>query len=243
MSKSSVVKGKAKKSVSGTANSSLDKMNDALVADFAKVVGGSLPAEMKVFEKACSMLETKKVGIAGLRASIEKANEIGSLPTIKPSHAQDFLNAKALRSLEGGQGQTLKALLNTAIQARKYFNGKEDKMNLAEALDFAETFVDLKESVPSQGEQKKRKARTEGDKVQKEATIEDVLVTLGKMLKKKPMLKGQAIKDAQAVTALLAQTLDRSLASPVKAKPIVTPAKGGAVIDIDAITKRVKAVA
>ena len=242
MSKSSVVKSKAKKSVSSTANSSLDKMNDALVADFAKVVGGSLPAEMKVFEKACSMLETKKVGIAGLRASIEKANEIGSLPTIKPSHAQDFLNAKALRSLEGGQGQTLKALLNTAIQARKYFNGKDDKFNLAEALDFAETFEDLKESVPSQGEQKKRKARTE-NVIEKEVTIEEVLVTLGKMLKRKPLLKGQAIKDAQAVTALLAQTLDRSLASPVKAKPIVTRTKGGAVIDIDALTERVKAVA
>jgi hypothetical protein len=241
MSKSSVVKGKAKKVVSGTANSSLDKMNDALVADFAKVVGGSLPAEMKVFEKACSMLETKKVGIAGLRASIEKANEIGSLPTIKPSHAQDFLNAKALRSLEGGQGQTLKALLNTAIQARKYFNGKEDKMNLAEALDFAETFVDLKESVPSQGEQKKRKARTE-NVIEKEVTIEDVLKTLGKMLKKKPMLKGDSIKDAEAVAFLLAQTLDRSKASPVKGK-IVTRTKGGAVIDIDTLTERVKAVA
>ena len=241
MSKSSVVIGKAKKVVSGTANSSLDKMNDALVADFAKVVGGSLPAEMKVFEKACSMLETKKVGIAGLRASIEKANEIGSLPTIKPSHAQDFLNAKALRSLEGGQGQTLKALLNTAIQARKYFNGKEDKMNLAEALDFAETFVDLKESVPSQGEQKKRKARTE-NVIEKEVTIEDVLKTLGKMLKKKPMLKGDSIKDAEAVAFLLAQTLDRSKASPVKGK-IVTRTKGGAVIDIDTLTERVKAVA
>lgn len=237
MSKTIAPKGKAKKSKSGAVNSSLDLVSDVLVNEFSKVIGGSLPAEMKVFEKACSMLETKKVGIRGLRASIEKANEIGALPTIKPSHAQDFLNAKALRALAGGKDQTLKALLNTAIQARKYFNGRDDKFNLAEAIDFAETFEDLKESVPSQGEQAKRKARTAGDKVEKEITLEDLIKALGNALKKKPMLKGQAIKDAEVLAVLLAQTLERSKASPIKA------VKGGAFIDLDQIAERVKAVA
>jgi len=230
-----------KKAKSGTANSSLNEVSPVLVADFSKVVGGSLPAEMKVFEKACAMMESGKIGYRGIALSIEKANEIGALPTIKPSHAQDFLNAKAIRSLAGGKDQPLKVLLNTAIQARRYFNGKEDKMNVAEALDFVEAFDDLKESIPSQGEQAKRKARTKGDEVEKALTLEQLLSLIGKELKKKPMLKGQAIKDAQAVTALLAQTLDRSLASPTSG--IVTPAKGGAVIDIDKMTKRVKKVA
>jgi len=239
MSKTTAPKGKAPKSVRGTVNSSLDEVNDILVADFSKVIGGSLPAEFKVFEKACAMMESKKVGYRGIALSIEKANEIGALPTIKPSHAQDFLNAKALRALAGGKDQTLKALLNTAIQGRKYFNGKDDKFNIAEAIDFAESFDDLKESIPSQGDQK-RKARTESV-IEKEVTIEDLIKSLGKALKKKPMLKGQAIKDAQAVVALLAQTLDRSLASPTKG--IVTPVKGGAVIDLDQIAERVKAVA
>jgi len=240
MTATNATKSKAKKSVRSTDNS-LNQVSSILVADFSKVVGGSLPAEFKVFEKACQMLETKKVGIAGLKASIEKANEIGALPTIKPSHAQDFLNAKAIRSLAGGEKQSLKVLLNTAVQARRYFNGKDDKMNLGEALDFVEAFDDLEESIPSQGEQAKRKARTKGDQVEKALTLEQLLSLIGKELKKKPMLKGQAIKDAQAVTALLAQTLDRSLASPVKG--IVTPAKGGAVLDIDAMAKRVKKVA
>jgi hypothetical protein len=230
-----------KKSKSGTANSSLNEVSSVLVADFSKVVGGSLPAEFKVFEKACQMLETKKVGIAGLKASIEKANEIGALPTIKPSHAQDFLNAKAIRSLAGGKDQSLKVLLNTAVQARRYFNGKDDKMNLGEALDFVEAFDDLEESIPSQGEQKKRKARTEGDKVEKALTLEQLLPLIGKELKRKPLLKGKAIADAEVVIGLLAQVLDRSKASPIKG--IVTPAKGGAVIDIDKMTKRVKKVA
>lgn len=236
MTKSSVVKGK-KKSVPSTVNSSLDQVSSVLVADFEKVVGGSLPAEMKVFEKACKMLETKKIGIAGLKVSIEKANELGALPTIKPSHAQDFLNARDLRSMAGGENKSLKVLLNTAIQGRKYFNGKDEKMNLAEAIEYAETFDDFAESIPSQGEQAKRKARTKGDQVEKAATVEDLIKALGVALKKKPMLKGKAIEDAQAVLGLLAQTLDRSKASPIKA------VKGGAVIDLDLIAERTKAVA
>jgi hypothetical protein len=214
MSTTTATTSKAKKSKSGTVNSSLDQVSSVLVDDFSKIVGGSLPAEFKVFEKACKMLETKKVGIRGLRASIEKANEIGALPTIKSSHAQDFLNASEIRSLDGGKDQTLKVLLNTAIQARKYFNGKDGKMNLAEALEFAQTFEELAESIPSQGEQKaKRQARTEGDKVEKAPTLEQIIKALGSELKKKPVLKGQAIKDAEAVAFLLAQALERSKTS------------------------------
>jgi hypothetical protein len=205
---------KAPKSKSGKVISSLDQVSSVLVDDFAKIVGGSLPAEFKVFEKACKMLETKKVGIRGVRASIEKANEIGALPTIKPSHAQDFINASEIRSLEGGKDQTLKALLNTAIQARKYFNGKDEKMNLAEALEFVASFDDLVASIPSQGDQKAtRAARTAGDKVEKAPTLEQIIKALGTALKAKPTLKGQAIKDAEAVAFLLAQALERSKTS------------------------------
>jgi hypothetical protein len=204
----------SKKSKTGTVNSSLDQISDVLVNDFVKIVGGSLPAEMKVFEKAVKMLETKKVGYRGIAASIEKANEIGALPTIKPSHAQDFINASEIRALAGGADKSLKVLLNTAIQARKYFNGKDGKMNLAEALEFAQTFEELAESIPSQGEQKaKRQARTEGDKVEKAPTLEQIIKALGSELKKKPVLKGQAIKDAEAVAFLLAQALERSKTS------------------------------
>jgi hypothetical protein len=213
MSKSSVVKGK-QKSVSGTVNSSLDQISDVLVSEFSKVIGGSLPAEFKVFEKAVKMIEAKKVGYRGIAKSIEKANEVGALPTIKPSHAQDFVSASQIRTLEGGATQSLKVLLNTAIQARKYFNGKDGKMPLAEALEFVASFDDLKASIPSQGEQKaKRSARTEGDKVEKEAkpaTLEQIIKALGSELKKKPVLKGQALKDAEAVAFLLAQALERS---------------------------------
>ena len=215
MSNSSVVKGK-KKSVSGTVNSSLDQISVSLVGDFEKIVGGSLPAEFKVFDKACAMLEGKKISNRGLKASIEKANEIGALPTIKPSHAQEFLIARQIQGLQGGMNVTLKVLLNTAHQAKKHFNGKDGKMAIGEALDFVQTFEDLKESIPSQGEQAKRKARTEGDKVEKEAkvaTLEDIMKALGNALKKKPVLKGQAIKDAEAVAFLIAQTLERSKTS------------------------------
>ena len=200
----------SKKSKNGKVNSSLDQVSSILVADFEKVVGGSLPAEMKVWEKACKMLDTKKVGIAGLKVSIEKANELGALPTIKPSHAQDFLNARDLRSIAGGEKKSLKVLLNTAIQGRKYFNGKEGKMNLAEAIDFAETFDDFAESIPSQGEQKATRAARTKDVVEKAPSLEQILKALGSELKKNPTLKGQALKDAEAVAILLAKALNRS---------------------------------
>jgi len=214
MASTTATTSKAPKSKSGKVISSLDQVSSVLVDDFSKIVGGSLPAEFKVFEKACKMLESKKVGIRGLRASIEKANEIGALPTIKPSHAQDFLNASEIRSLDGGADKSLKVLLNTAIQARKFFNGKDGKMNLAEALEFAQTFEELAESIPSQGEQKaKREARTAGDKVEKAPTLEQMIKALGTALKAKPTLKGQAIKDAEAVAFLLAQALENSKTS------------------------------
>ena len=211
MSATTATTSKAKKSKSGTVNSSLDQVSSVLVDDFAKIVGGSLPAEFKVFEKAVKMIEAKKIGYRGIAASIEKANEIGALPTIKPSHAQDFVSASKIRTLEGGATKTLKVLLNTAIQARKYFNGKDGKMSLVEALDFAQTFEELAESIPSQGEQKaKRQARTAGDKVEKAPSIEALIKALGTALKAKPTLKGQALKDAEAVAFLLAQALERS---------------------------------
>jgi hypothetical protein len=211
MTSTTATTSKAKKSVSSKVNSSLDQISSVLVEDFSKVIGGSLPAEFKVFEKACKMIESKKVGYRGIAASIEKANEIGALPTIKPSHAQDFISASKIRTLEGGASQTLKALLNTAIQARKYFNGKDGKVNLAEALEFVTSFEDLVSSIPSQGEQKAtRAARTEGDKVEKAPSIEALIKALGTALKAKPVLKGQALKDAEAVAFLLAQALERS---------------------------------
>jgi hypothetical protein len=213
MATKSATTSKAKKSKSGTVNSSLDQISVALVSDFEKIVGGSLPAEFKVFAKACGLLSEGQISVRGLKASIEKANEIGALPTIKPSHAQEFVIARRIQALAGGENATLKVLLNTAHQAKKHFNGKDGKVNIAEALDFVQTFADLVDSIPSQGEKAKRKARTEGDKVKKEAkpaTLEQIIKALGSELKKKPVLKGQALKDAEAVAFLLAQALERS---------------------------------
>ena len=204
----------SKKSKSGAVSSSLDQVSDSFVNDLTKIIGGSLPAEMKVFEKACAMLDKGTISVRGLKASIEKANEIGALPTIKPSHAQDFIIARSVRALEGGSTQSLKVLLNTAHQAKKHFNGKDGQMSTVEALDFVETFADLVESIPSQSERKAtREARTAGDKVEKAPTLEQIIKALGTELKKKPVLKGQAIKDAEAVAFLLAQALERSKTS------------------------------
>ena len=67
---------------------SADVVNSDLCAQFEAVL--NLEAELSVFERAVSMLNAGTISVRGLKATIEKAQEKGALPTIKPSTAQYF---------------------------------------------------------------------------------------------------------------------------------------------------------
>lgn len=133
---------------SGKVVSNLDVVNLDLKASFEAVV--NLEAEISVYEKAVSMLNSGLISVRGLKATIEASMEKGALPTIKPSTAQYFAISSKVRGLEGAKSKALKEVLNTAIQAKRAF-GKE----AVEKIESAKTYAELVKSIPSQGERAK----------------------------------------------------------------------------------------
>ena len=132
----------------GKVVSNLDVVNLDLKASFEAVV--NLEAEISVYEKAVSMLNSGLISVRGLKATIEASMEKGALPTIKPSTAQYFAISSKVRGLEGAKSKALKEVLNTAIQAKRAF-GKE----AVEKIESAKTYAELVKSIPSQGERAK----------------------------------------------------------------------------------------
>lgn len=166
---------KAKASKSGKAVSSLDVVNVRLQQDFEGVV--NLEAELRVYERAVSMLNAGEISVRGLKATIEKASEKGALPTIKPSTAQYFLASSKVRSLEGGKSKALKEVLNATIQAKRAF-GKDFESK----VEGAKSFADLVKQTPTQGERAKagRKSVKEAQGFESvDDLIEAFIVTAG----------------------------------------------------------------
>lgn len=147
------------KGKNGKVSSSLDVINADLLAVFAGVVNGSLVAELVAYEKGVSMLRGGQISVRGLKMTIEEAIESGSLPTIKPSTAQDFLLSAQVRDLEGGKNKSLKDLLNATIQGRKSFGGAKDFAKRIEAKEW-KSFAELVKATPSQGERAKAGRKT-----------------------------------------------------------------------------------
>ena len=147
--------------------SSLDVVNEDLRKDFENIV--NLDAELKVFERAVSMLNAGSISVRGLKVTILVAQEKGTLPTIKPSTAQYFTTASKVRSLKGGENKTLKDVLNVTIQGKRAF-----KKEFAEKLENAETFAQFANSIPSQGE----RVKTGRKSAKPEAVTADAVISL-----------------------------------------------------------------
>ena len=96
------------------------------------------------------MLNAGVISVRGLKATIEKAEEVGTAPTIRTSQVQYFVDSADVRKLEGAKSQSLKAILNATIQAKRAYK-KDFSAKLAEASTFAQ-FV---RAIPSQGERAK----------------------------------------------------------------------------------------
>ena len=142
-------------SKSGTVTSSNDAVNVELAKQFAGCF--NLSAEISVYEKAINMLNGGTISVRGLKATIEAAELVGALPTIRSSHAQYFLRSASVRNLEGGKAQPLRIILNATIQAKratKSLNGKQVSM-FADLLEAAKSFADFAKSIPTQGEKAK----------------------------------------------------------------------------------------
>lgn len=183
---------------------------DAVNLELADMLSSTLDleGEMQFFLESVRMLNAGEISARGLQATILESEKIGSAPTIKPSHYREFITASKIRALKGGENFTLRELFNIAIQGRKSFKGTK----FAEKISSAESAESLKSAIPSQGERAKKRAAHHNNKVEKVATIEDIIKQLGKALQKDKAyrLNAQGVKDAQTVAFLLAQMLERS---------------------------------
>jgi len=148
---------------------SLDVINADLLAVFAGVVNGSLVAELVAYEKGVSMLRGGLIGVRGLNLTIKEAVIAGNLPTLRPSHSQDFLLSSVVRELKGGREATLKDLMNATVQGRKWLKGADKLAEAITAGQFA-SFADLVKATPKQSNE--RKATPQGIEAQISALLE-----------------------------------------------------------------------
>lgn len=196
-----------------TKNSKVTSNLDALNKPLAEALSASLnlKGELAWYDRATVLLTSGKISVRGMKATIEEAEKVGSAPTIRASHAQYLADSVAVRHLEGGHAQPLKAILNATIQAKRAY-----KKQFSAKVESAQSFAEFASAIPSQAEQKREAHHNE--KAEKVADINELLKALGSALKAKQEIKN--IKEAEAVAYLLAKALTASrgkVAQPVAA--------------------------
>jgi len=119
-----------------------DMINTELYAELSGVVSGSLEAELEIFNSMVALMPAS-LSVRGAQATIAKVEaDCGSLPSIKSSHTQEFINTSILRALKGGEKSTLLVAVNICVQGRKKMNAKpfgamlkEEGMTFAKVQD------------------------------------------------------------------------------------------------------------
>jgi hypothetical protein len=192
-------------SKNGKVTSSKDSINASLVSELSAIPAGSLSGELIAFERGVSLMSQGVISVRGLKASIVEAEKVGALPTIRSSWAEHFPAVATVRGLKGGDKASLRQSFAVVIMGKKALKGD----GFAKLVESAEDFQALADSIPAPVAKEKREAH-HNEKAPKVASIEDLLSALGQALKAKPVLTGKALKDAEAVAHLLANTLKTS---------------------------------
>ena len=188
-------------SKNGKVISSKDSAHNGFVTELASIPAGSLSAELVAFERGVSLMAQGLISVRGLKASILKAEEVGALPTIRSSWAEHFPAVATVRAIKGGKDATLRASFAVVVNGKKALKGE----GFAKLVEASKSFQELADAIPAPS--KKAPAPHSKEKAPKVATVEDLLKALGNALKAKPVLSGKALKDAEAVAHLLANTL------------------------------------
>lgn len=121
-----------------------DGVNSELVSKFQSAL--NFEAELSAYERAVVLLRGGVVSAKGIKLSLEVASAEGSLPTLKPSHAQYFLLSSSVRELEGAKSKSLKDVLNVTIQGKKNFGAQGFPALIASSKSFDE----LASKIPAQ---------------------------------------------------------------------------------------------
>ena len=190
----------------GKVTSSKDSAHKGFVSELASIPAGSLSAELVAFERGVSLMAQGLISVRGLKASIIEAEKVGALPTIRSSWSEHFPAVATVRAMKGGKDVPLRASFAVVVNGKKALKGE----GFAKLVEGSASFAELEKAIPAPS--KKAPAPHSKEKAPKAPvmTLEDLLVTLGAVLKQKPVLKGKALKDAEAVAHLLANALKTS---------------------------------
>jgi hypothetical protein len=120
-----------------------DSASQALVALGVDLISNELGSEIAIYEGLLSSLNSGALSVRGAKATIEAINEVGSLPSIAVTSCQYLLASEKVRALKGGLDQPLKNLINVTIQGTR----KLGKKAMSEAVESAQSFADLAETI------------------------------------------------------------------------------------------------
>ena len=192
-------------SKNGKVISSKDSAHEGFVTELASIPAGSLSAELVAFERGVSLMAQGLISVRGLKASILKAEEVGALPTIRSSWAEHFPAVATVRAIKGGKDATLRASFAVVVNGKKALKGE----GFAKLVESAKTFQELADAIPAPTKKAPSAHSKDGKEAttQRALTVDELLKALGNALKAKPVLSGKALKDAEAVAHLLANTL------------------------------------
>lgn len=117
------------------------KFEDMADVALASELKGSLDmvAERGFWVKARAKVESGKLSVRGLKATIQLVEETGHAPTIRSTWAQYFGSAFMVEDLAGGKEETLKDIFSVTIQGCRKLGGKSAFEDMAKnSKSFAE---------------------------------------------------------------------------------------------------------
>jgi hypothetical protein len=134
---------------------------DAANLELAKKLQGTLniAGEFAVYLEIDSLNEKCFLSVAGIRATLEEVEKVGSAPSLRSDYAQQFPLVRQMRKFKGADTKTLKELFNLAVQGRKTFGTDEfaKKVSAPKA-----TLAGLSKAIKTEKDKKKAEEVTRG---------------------------------------------------------------------------------
>lgn len=155
--------------------------------DLAKKLQGTLnlEGEFAIYLEIDSLNEKGFLSVAGIRATLQEVEKVGSAPSLKSDYAQQFPIVREIRKMKGAEKKTLKELFNLAVQGRKALGtpamaGKVAEVKTLSALSTAVTKAKEEKETATRGAGKETADEKKAGKV----TPETLAVKLAEYLEK-----------------------------------------------------------
>ncbi len=170
----------------------IDLANLALASKLQSTL--NLAGEFEVYLEIDALNEKGLLSVAGIRATLQEVEKVGSAPSLKSDYAQQFPMVREMRKLKGAEGKTLKELFNIAVQGRKAFGTD----GMADVVAESKTLAAVSKSVKVEKEKKAAEAeaatrgagkqtadeKKAGKSAKGEQSAEDVAKALTALIKK-----------------------------------------------------------